>query len=227
MAITIHATRAPSTIAANGALMRSLVIGLTAFLTVVDLFATQAILPSLAKAYNVAPAAIGFAVNASTIGMAIAGLAVAFFSSRIDRRRGVLVSLMLLSIPTALLSIAPDLMTFAVLRVAQGLCMSTAFALTLSYLAENCSASDTAGAFAAYITGNVASNLFGRLMSAALADHFGLAANFYVFALLNLCGAALVFFTLTQTKPMPAMTAPQLSPLAAMGVHLRNRPLTA
>src|SRR6516225_5845659 len=144
----------------SGVLLRTIVIGLTAFLTVVDLFATQAILPSLARAYNVAPAAIGFAVNASTIGMAIAGLAVAFFSGRIDRRRGVLASLTLLSIPTALLSIAPDLTTFAVLRVAQGLCMSTAFALTLSYLAENCSAADTAGAFAAYITGNVASNLF-------------------------------------------------------------------
>ena len=74
--------------APTGALLRSFVIGLTAFLTVVDLFATQAILPSLARAYQVTPAAMGFAVNASTIGMAIAGLAVAFFSSRIDRRRG-------------------------------------------------------------------------------------------------------------------------------------------
>src|SRR6266851_2881136 len=78
---------------------------------------------------------IGFAVNASTFGMAIAGLAVAYFSTRIDRRRGVLLSLMLLSIPTALLAIAPNLVTFTILRVAQGLCMSTAFALTLSYLA--------------------------------------------------------------------------------------------
>ena len=49
-----------------GAVLRSLVIGLTAFLTVVDLFATQAILPSLARHYNVSPAEMGFAVNAST-----------------------------------------------------------------------------------------------------------------------------------------------------------------
>src|SRR5712671_2015187 len=113
----------------SGVLLRSFVIGLTAFLTVVDLFATQAILPSLAKAYQVTPAAIGFAVNASTIGMAIAGLAVAFFSHRIDRRRGILASLTLLAIPTLLLAVAPDLMTFTLLRIAQGLCMSTAFAL--------------------------------------------------------------------------------------------------
>ena len=42
----------------SGVLLRTVVIGLTAFLTVVDLFATQAILPSLARAYNVTPAAM-------------------------------------------------------------------------------------------------------------------------------------------------------------------------
>ena len=61
-------------------LRRTIIIGLTAFLTVVDLFATQAILPSLAQAYRVSPAAMSFAVNASTMGMAVAGLFVAFFS---------------------------------------------------------------------------------------------------------------------------------------------------
>ncbi|TMG81187.1 MAG: MFS transporter, partial [Betaproteobacteria bacterium] len=96
----IQATHLPASRGSTGALLRTFVIGLTAFLTVVDLFATQAILPSLAKAYGVSPAAIGSAVNASTIGMAIAGLAVAFFSNRIDRRRGILVSLILLSVPT-------------------------------------------------------------------------------------------------------------------------------
>src|SRR5437870_9884664 len=127
MAVTdIQATHLPASRGSTGALLRTFVIGLTAFLTVVDLFATQAILPSLAKAYGVSPAAIGFAVNASTIGMAIAGLAVAFFSNRIDRRRGILVSLILLSVPTALLAVAPDLTAFAWLRVAQRLFMSTA-----------------------------------------------------------------------------------------------------
>jgi MFS family permease len=160
-------------------LRRTIVIGLIAFLTVVDLFATQAILPSLAKAYQVTPAAMSLAVNASTLGMAVAGLFVAFFSRRIDRRIGILISLCVLAVPTSLLAVAPDLTTFAVLRVTQGLCMASAFTLTLAYLGEECSAMDAGGAFAAYITGNVASNLIGRLVSAGIADHFGLAANFY------------------------------------------------
>src|SRR3954447_15003311 len=90
------------------ALRRTIIIGLTAFLTVIDLFATQAILPTLAHAYNVSPAAMGFAVNASTMGMVMAGLGVSLFAQRIDRRLGILVSLALLSIPTALLAVAPD-----------------------------------------------------------------------------------------------------------------------
>jgi predicted MFS family arabinose efflux permease len=96
----------------SGVLLRTIVIGLTAFLTVVDLFATQAILPSLARAYQVTPAAMGFAVNSSTMGMAVAGLALSLFSQRINRRLGILISLSILSIPTALLAIAPDLTTF-------------------------------------------------------------------------------------------------------------------
>lgn len=204
------------------ALLRRLLIGLTAFLTLVDLFATQAILPSLAAAYRVTPAAMGFAVNASTIGMAIAGLVVAFFSSRIDRRRGIFVSLALLSIPTALLAVAPDLKVFTALRIAQGLAMSAAFTLMLAYLAEHCSEREVAAAFAAYITGNVASNLFGRLMSAALADTLGIAGNFYVFALLNLAGALLVYFTLSRSPMMLMPMSGARSPWAVYAEHLRN-----
>jgi YNFM family putative membrane transporter len=207
-------------------LRRNLIIGLIAFLTVVDLFATQAILPSLAKAYGVGPAAMGLAVNACTLGMAVAGLAVAFFSNRINRRAGILVSLCVLAIPTALLAVAPDLTTFAALRVVQGLCMAAAFTLTLAYLGEECSAMAAGGAFAAYITGNVASNLVGRLVSAGVADHLGLAANFYFFSALNLAGAVLVYVTIRSSASSTATAAPR-SPLEAWSAHLRNGPLRA
>jgi MFS transporter, YNFM family, putative membrane transport protein len=207
-------------------LRRTIIIGLTAFLTVVDLFATQAILPSLAQHYQVAPAAMGFAVNASTMGMAVAGLAVALFSRRIDRRLGILVSLCVLAVPTALLAVAPDLTTFTILRVMQGLCMASAFTLTLAYLGEKCSAMDAGGAFAGYITGNVASNLVGRLISAGVVDHLGLAANFYFFSALNLAGAVLVYFTIRSTAPMPMEEATS-TPFAVWLKHLRNAPLRA
>jgi MFS transporter, YNFM family, putative membrane transport protein len=189
--------------------LRPAIVALMAFFTVVDLFATQAILPMVAAAYRVSPSVAGMAVNACTLGMAVAGLATALFSRKTNRRYGVVASLVLLAVPTSLLALAPDLEVFTLLRVMQGLCMSTAFTLTLAWLGERTTAGGTgagqAGAFAAYITGNVASNLVGRLVAATVTDGFGLAGNFYLFAGLNLAGAALAWVTM-RGAPAPAVS---------------------
>ena len=202
---------------------RTIVVALTAFLTLVDLFATQALLPALAHRYGVSPAAMGVAVNACTLGMAVSSLAVALVSGRLERRSGIWISLTLLAIPTVLLSVAPDLITFGLLRVAQGIFMAAAFALMLAHLGEHCGPQNAVGAFAAYVTGNVASNLFGRLFASAVADHLGLSASFYVFALLNLAGAALVYATVRAT---PQRQAQHAAPRAQASL-LRNGPLLA
>lgn len=181
---------------------RFALIALIAFLTLVDLFAAQAVLPSLVTKFQVSRATMGLAVNASTFGMAIAGLLVAFFGSDIDRRNGIWISLAVLSIPTTLLAFTDNILVFAALRVVQGLCMSAAFTLTAAYLSEHFSAGKATGALAAYVTGNVASNLFGRILSAAVAGLGGLSVNFLMFAALNLIGAALVWFTLKRTARM-------------------------
>ncbi|MFO1024232.1 MAG: MFS transporter [Acetobacteraceae bacterium] len=198
-----------------------LIVAATAFLTLVDLFAAQAILPALAQAYSVSPAMMSFAVNASTIGMAIGGLSVSLLSRFISRRLGIIASLAALTVPTLLLALLPPLPLFTLLRLMQGLCMSAAFALTLAHLGEEADSKYTATAFAAYITGNVASNLLGRLLSAGVADHFGLATNFLVFAVLNLAGAALVWRTVSATRRTVVPTMPDLTR------HLRNPALAA
>lgn len=224
--LDLSVSAAPGMTPAQARKLRSLVVGVIGFLTLVDLFATQAILPSLATLYRVAPAEIGFAVNASTIGMAASCLGVALVSRRLNRRQGIWISLALLAVPTSLLAVAPDLTTFAALRVAQGVFMAAAFTLTMAYLAEHCSAEETASVLAAYITGVVASNLVGRMMAATVADLLGVDANFYLFAALNLAGAALVFGNLDRMAPMASPGQPR-SALASWGEHLRNPALRA
>ena len=208
-------------------LWRHFAIGVIGFLTLVDLFATQAILPSLVEAYGVAPSVMGTAVNACTIGMAISGLVVALISRHIDRRSGIWISLTLLAIPTILLATMPSLELFTLLRVIQGIFMAAAFTLTMAYLAEQCSASEAASALAAYITGVVASNLFGRLISALVNDGFGLEANFICFALMNVAGSVLVFFCLAKTTPMEVSGQAAGSPFASWRTHLSNPSLIA
>jgi predicted MFS family arabinose efflux permease len=207
-------------------LSRNQVIGLISFLTLIDLFGSQALLPSLTRELGVDASTMGLAVNASTFGMAAAGLGVAFFSRHINRPKGIWVSLALLSIPTFLLGVVDDITLFTWLRVAQGLLMSTAFTLTMAYLAEECSAREAAGAMAAYITGNVLSNLMGRLMAVNFAEWVGLSGSFWAFAALNLAGAAVAAHCLAQTTPREASGSFK-SPMQVWGAHLGNADLRA
>lgn len=165
---------------------------------------------------------MGIAVNASTLGMAIAGVLAAILASRVDRRVAITLSLAALAIPTTLLAHAPSLDAFFALRVVQGLLMATAFTLTLAHLGERCSAAASASAFAAYVTGNVASNLVGRLIAVSAVDAAGLEFNFYLFAALNLAGGLLVWATLGQSRPLPGHETMAMAPLATLGAHLRD-----
>lgn len=213
------ANTAPSAFS-PGAWVNLVIIGLMAFLTVVDLFATQSILPALADRYGVAPTTMAAAANASTLGMAASSLLVALFGRAIPRRAGIVASLAILAAPTVLLAFAPDLTAFTLLRVAQGLCMAGAFTLTLAHLGERCNASASPAAFAAYVTGNVASNLVGRLIAANVVSEFGLDVNFFLFAALNLAGALLAWGAISRAPPKPALMAPPMNVFAALRSHL-------
>jgi YNFM family putative membrane transporter len=198
--MTVIASRSAAPMLPRLSAGRTLLIAVIGFLTLVDLFATQAILPGLAAEYQVTPSEIGVAANSTTLGMAIAGLLVGAFSGAIERKRAIALSLLMLAIPTAALAFAPDLTSFSVLRITQGLFMAAAFTLTLTHLAERCEYR-TAAALAAYVTGVVASNLIGRLTAAFVAGLVGASSSFLFFAAMNVAGALLVFFALTRNAP--------------------------
>ena len=64
-------------------------------------------------------------------------------------------------------------------------------------------------------------------MSAAVADHLGIAANFVFFAGLNLAGAGLAYATIHRAKPMAAVANAPAAMTAAWQDHLRNPRLAA
>lgn len=215
----------PTGLAADN--LRYLLIAVIAFLTLVDLFATQAILPSLARKFEVAASTMGVAVNASTLGMAVSGLAIALYGRNADRRNGIWVSLFALAVPTTLLAFTSDIYLFAALRIVQGICMAAAFTLTMAYVAEHFAAGRATAALSAYVTGNVASNVFGRMLSATVADEFGIAFNFFTFAALNLAGAALVLVTLAKKSDMLCPGPMAMAMPRSFAAVFRNPQLTS
>jgi YNFM family putative membrane transporter len=201
--------------------VRSVAIGAIGFLTLVDLFAAQAILPQLVAHYRVGLAQAGLAVNATTLGMAVAGPLAAVAVRGVSRREGIWISLAVLAVPTALLAYAPTLASFALLRVLQGIFMASAFTLTLAHFAERCSRHQMPRALAAYVTGSVMANLLGRVMASSLADELGPSAAFFALASLNVAGALLSYLTLTRVAPLPLRPDPS-DLRRAFALHLRN-----
>lgn len=105
--------------------------------------------------------------------------------------------------------------------------MSAAFTLTLTYLSEECTVTAVGGAMAAYITGNVASNLFGRLLASELAGNLGLVESFYGFAALNLAGAVAAYLYLGARDSHGHGVDDGSSVIAAWKDHLTNAKLVA
>lgn len=204
---------------------RSTIIAIISFLTLIDLFGAQALLPQIIVAFKSNPGTAGFAVNAATLGMAVSGLTVAWFADRIDRKRGIWICLALLSIPTALLAITDSIWVFMCLRIVQGMLMAAAFTLTMTYLSEQCDVMARGGALAAYITGNVASNLVGRLLAVSLTDATSLAGCFLFFAGLNIVGAFVAYMLIgPKDDVQPKRSDPAL---AIWKRHFASPPLRA
>lgn len=75
----------------------------------------------------------------------------------------------------------------------------------------------------AYITGNVAANLIGRLVASGIADAFGLPESFLLLVALNLAGAAIARGYIGATSgASPQRAAPQRPVMAIWRTHLGN-----
>ena len=200
------------------------IVGLSAFFTLADLFGPHAIAPVLAHAFATSTPRIGVAINAAIAGMMTAGLLSSLFADRIGRKPAMVGALALLAVPTALLAFCADLTVFEVLRIAQGFLMCVSFAVTIAYVAEEWGPSGAAPALmGAYLTGNVAANLFGRMIAGAVADFTDWRNAFVVFAAINLVGAGLLYLTLPASRRQPLKVDEPIS--IGLRNHLRNRAL--
>jgi predicted MFS family arabinose efflux permease len=73
------------------------VCGLVAFLT---LYSTQPLLPLFEALLHASKSAVGWTVSASTLGVAIAAPLLGTFTERMNRKRVILISLVLMALPT-------------------------------------------------------------------------------------------------------------------------------
>ncbi|MDQ1450977.1 MAG: transporter, family, putative rane transport protein [Acidobacteriaceae bacterium] len=169
------------------------VCGLVAFLT---LYATQPLLPLFETLFHASKSAVGWTVSASTLGVAIAAPLLGTFTERMNRKRVILISILLLAVPTCAAATATSLGWLVFWRLLQGLITPGVFATTIAYITEAWPPTAVAPVMSIYVSGTALGGFSGRAVTGVMADHVGWRPSFMLLGLISLSGAALVAWLL-------------------------------
>ena len=197
------------------------VCGLVAFLT---LYATQPLLPLLETLFHASKSAVGWTVSASTLGVAISAPLLGMFTERMNRKRVILVSIVLLAVPTCAAASSPSLGWLIFWRWLQGLVTPGIFATTIAYITENWPPAAVAPVMSIYVSGTALGGFSGRAITGVMTEHAGWRPSFVLLGLISLCGAACVAWLLPD-RPRTHLqgTRPEFRRLLMpMLGHLRN-----
>jgi predicted MFS family arabinose efflux permease len=206
--------------------LRVAMIALIGFCVFLNVYATQALLPMLARQFNATKFQVSLTVSATTIAIALASPFVGLLAEKIGRRRVMVGSVMLLTVPVFLASTSHSLNALIGWRFVQGLIMPGIISVTMAYVSEEWAAGGAAAVMAAYVAGNVLGGVTGRFLSGLIASSFGWQKSFVALASLNTVGAFIVFRYLPQGHAPPGNASLRDS-LSDMFAHLRRPVMVA
>ncbi len=191
--------------------------GLTAFL---NLYATQPLLPLLARSFSASHFAVSLTVTMATVGVAIAAPAVGRLADLWGRQRVIVGSATILAAATGLAATATTLNQLIAWRFVQGLVTPGVFAVTIAYIHEEWPAARAGTGTAAYVSGTVVGGFIGRVVSGAIAADVSWRAAFVGLALMNAAAAAALWAWLPRERAGRAKSGRQ--PSGVLWRHLRN-----
>jgi YNFM family putative membrane transporter len=139
--------------------------GLAVFAT---LYAPQALLPELSRAFDVSPAASTLAISISTGALAVGLLVLGPLSDRRGRTGILHASLAAAAVLAVLLALTPAWWALLVLRALQGFALAGLPAVAVAYLREELHPSVSSRAIGLYVSGTAIGGLTGRLLTGVL-----------------------------------------------------------
>ncbi len=196
--------------------------GFSAFL---GLYATQPLLPLLAREFSATPLAVSFTVTVPTLAVAAAAPVVGRLADLVGRRRVIVGSAVLLTFATALAATATTLGQLILWRLVQGLLTPGIFAITIAYIHERWPLARTGRATGAYVSGTVTGGFVGRATAGIVAADASWATAFLTLAAMHALAAAALWGWLPAEpdRPVPSTRPHRRS----VGALLRNRRLLA
>ncbi len=160
-------------------------IVLAGFAAFLDLYATQPLLPLLARTFDASAFQVGLTVTAPVVAVAIAAPVVGRIADRVGLRRTILTAALLLTLATALAATAQSLRQLIFWRFLQGIVTPGIFASTIAYIHEVWPASRAGRGTASYMSGTVIGGFTGRAVAGVVAADATWHESFIALAILN------------------------------------------
>jgi len=160
--------------------------------TFLNVYPTQPLLPFFRQLFHASEVQVSFTVSATIFAVALVAPFVGVMAERKGRKRVIVPSLLLLSLPTALCGTASSLHALILWRFLQGVFVPGVIAVMLAYIVEEWEGRGVGKAMAAYVSGTVLGGFLGRFLSGLITTHWNWRAAFVALGALNLAGALAV-----------------------------------
>ena len=172
-------------------------VGLFAFLVP---YCTQPLLPLFQTIFHAGHAAVSATVSATALGVAISAPWIGWAAQRLGRKRVVVGTLLVLSVPTLLAATSPSLRVLVFWRLVQGLVLPGVFATAITYVTEEWGPRQVPVVMSLYVSGTVLGGFLGRFLSGEIAERFCWQAAFLTIGTLLVLGAGVIAWKLPREK---------------------------
>lgn len=203
------------------------IVWLIGFLAFLNVYSIQSVLPMVMADFYASALQAGLTVGATVLGVGLVSPVMGMLSDALGRRGILCICLFAMTLPTALIPIAPNLDMLIALRFLQGLAVPGIVVVLIAYIAEEFrDGGGVARMTATYVGGTVMGGFSGRFITGHLADLMGWRGAFVALAIMNFLGALLVLWLLpASTHFVPNRNVS--GALATLGRHVRNKRLMA
>lgn len=160
--------------------------------TFINLYSTQALLPTLAQQFGASLPRTGLTVTATLIAVALVAPFVGGVSDALGRRRLIGGASLALTVPTLLAAWAPGLDWLILCRFVQGLLLPFIFAVTVAFIAEECPGAEAVRVTGVYAVGTIVGGFAGRFIAGWATELAGWRSAFLILAALTLACAGVI-----------------------------------
>jgi len=205
---------------------RQWAVGLAGFVSFLNLYSPQAILPLLGGEFAAGAAEISTVMTAVTLSVALIAPFAGTVADVLGRKRVIVAAMAAVVVPSAMQALAPTLDALILWKFVQGLLLPPIFAVTIAYIGEEWPRREAAAAAGLYTAGSSLGGLAARFLTGVLADLFGWRAAFLALAAITLGCAIAVAVMLPREQKFVRSAGFAASTRQMLG-HFRNPQLVA